>query len=398
LAYQVIKYQGRNGWTNRDVLRLVRPDPRGTQVSDILRWIVKGEIDPEPAFGMLANPQAALNTIRAFENLKRAANPVEAVRLIREYNLPRECVPTEFLKEASVWEALLDQMPMTAMIRNLGNMSKVGLLTPGSTAATKVIQELTNVERIRKARVHPIALLSAEKVYGSGRGFRGSGTWQVVPGVLDALDEAFYNAFQNVTPSNKKLMLAFDISGSMDGGEIAGVPGLTPREASAAMAVVTARTEPAFSAYTFSMAPREVRSSNIHIPWYVQDHQQRGDGIQPFALSAKQRVDDVVSAMSKLPMGGTDCSLPMRYATKKNLDVEAFVVYTDNETWGGHQHVFQALDTYRQKSGNDAKLVVVGLTATDFSIADPNDPGSMDVVGFDTNAPSLISDFIAGRL
>ena len=44
----------------------------------------------------------------------------------------------------------------------------------------------------------------------------------------------------------------------------------------------------------------------------------------------------------------------------------------------------------------DAKLVVVGLTATKFSIADPNDPGMFDVVGFDAAAPQGIADFIRG--
>jgi len=33
-----------------------------------------------------------------------------------------------------------------------------------------------------------------------------------------------------------------------------------------------------------------------------------------------------------------------------------------------------------------------------FTIADPNDPGMLDVVGFDTAAPQLIADFAAGRL
>jgi 60 kDa SS-A/Ro ribonucleoprotein len=39
---------------------------------------------------------------------------------------------------------------------------------------------------------------------------------------------------------------------------------------------------------------------------------------------------------------------------------------------------------------------VVGLTATRFSIADPNDPGMLDVAGFDTAVPTLITDFARG--
>ncbi len=59
-------------------------------------------------------------------------------------------------------------------------------------------------------------------------------------------------------------------------------------------------------------------------------------------------------------------------------------------------HPVQALRTYREKTGIAAKLVVVGLVSNGFSIADPEDPGMLDVVGFDTAAPALIADFIRG--
>jgi 60 kDa SS-A/Ro ribonucleoprotein len=48
--------------------------------------------------------------------------------------------------------------------------------------------------------------------------------------------------------------------------------------------------------------------------------------------------------------------------------------------------------------GIDAKLAVLGIASTEFSIADPNDAGMLDVVGFDTNAPAIFADFSAGRL
>ncbi len=59
-------------------------------------------------------------------------------------------------------------------------------------------------------------------------------------------------------------------------------------------------------------------------------------------------------------------------------------------------HPVQALRTYREKTGIAAKLVVVGLVSNGFSIADPEDPGMLDVVGFDTAAPALIADSIRG--
>ena len=74
-----------------------------------------------------------------------------------------------------------------------------------------------------------------------------------MPKIVDALDAAFYATFQNVEPCGKPVLLALDVSGSMDGSMIAGSC-LSAREASAAMALVTAATEPECEIIAFSAA------------------------------------------------------------------------------------------------------------------------------------------------
>ena len=116
--------------------------------------------------------------------------------------------------------------------------------------------------------------------------------------------------------------------------------------------------------------------------------------LSKLTISPRQRLDDVVGYMRALPFSGTDCALPMLWAQKQRLPVDAFVVYTDSETWAGDIKPYEALREYRDKMGIAAKLVVVGTTSTGFSIADPDDAGMMDVCGFDTTVPNVISDFI----
>jgi 60 kDa SS-A/Ro ribonucleoprotein len=108
----------------------------------------------------------------------------------------------------------------------------------------------------------------------------------------------------------------------------------------------------------------------------------------------KTALNDAVKSTARMNFGRTDCALPMIYALENKIEVDAFIVYTDNETWHGTVHPFQALQQYRDKTGIPAKLIVVGMTATNFSIADPNDAGMLDVVGFDSSAPAIISDFV----
>ena len=168
---------------------------------------------------------------------------------------------------------------------------------------------------------------------------------------------------------------------------VAGVPGLTPRDASAALALVTAATEPHYETVGFFAGKRGWKS-HTKSRWALGE-----DGLTRLAISPRQRLDDVVKTVSELPFGGTDCALPMLYAQAQKREVDAFVIYTDSETWAGDTHPAQALQDYRRASGIDARLVVVGMVSNGFSIADPADAGMLDVVGFDTATPQLVSDF-----
>lgn len=48
--------------------------------------------------------------------------------------------------------------------------------------------------------------------------------------------------------------------------------------------------------------------------------------------------------------------------------------------------------------GIDAKLIVVGMASNGFSIADPQDAGMLDIVGFDSAAPNIMSEFAKGNI
>jgi 60 kDa SS-A/Ro ribonucleoprotein len=391
LAYQAVKYRQREGVTHRDLLRLSHPAASVSARNPTV------EVSPEHGrlFEWIARGGSADGLPRIVEGFVRAqsaTSPKESAELVREYRLPREAVPSEHLASPQVWEALLEDMPMTALIRNLATMTRVGVLTPRSAARAKVIEQLGDAERIRKARVHPIALLAALRTYQSGRGARGRHRWNPLGGVVDALDAAFYAAFGNVEPSGRRVLLALDVSGSMTWGEVDGIPGLTPRDASAALALVTAATEEEPEIVGFFTGKGGFLKRGRPLHWGYDD------GLTPLAISPRQRLDDAVKAVSDLPFGGTDCALPMLYAQAREREIDTFVIYTDSETWAGSIHPADALHAYRRASGIDASLVVVGMVSNGFSIADPNDGGMLDVVGFDTATPQLISDFARGAL
>lgn len=378
LAYQTVKYRRRLDWTHRDLLRLAKPKrPPGDVARGVLfDWVVGRETD---VAGI-----NALRLVEGYERVRRVTGGREAAALVTEYGLPWEALPDEVLNSSHVWEALLDRgVPQTALLRHLPRLTRLGMLAPTGQWTHRVTAQLTDAERLRNARVHPLTLLVALRTYASGRSDRGSSTWQPSRPVVDALDGAFYAAFGVVTPTNRRLLLALDVSQSMSGARIADTP-LTAREASAALALVTVARDPSCEVVGFTAGSKAISRYDA--------------ALTPLAISPRQRLDDVIRTVSGLPFGGTDCALPMLYAIEHNLDVDAFVIYTDNETWAGDVHPHEALRRYRERTGIPAKLIVVGMTSTGFTIADPLDVGSLDVVGFDTGTPQLLSDFVRGEL
>lgn len=391
LAYQLVKYQQRDGWSNKDLLRLSHAgtDAPTEQHNAAYRWVVAGNDLGEREVLRRSGKSEQLVTygaveelprlIQVYEQLKEATSEKEVVKMIEEHRFTHEMVPNQFKKSPAVWEALLQHMPVGAMLRNLGKLTNVGVIAPLSSGSQKVAETLTNLDVLKRGRVHPLSVLVALKTYANGRGLRGSLTWSPNQSVVDALDEGFYLSFDAVEPTGKKMLLALDASGSMS-APIAGTP-LTCLEAACALAMVTARTEKNYHLMYFSAGKGSSDVSDV-------------SGIADLPLSPRQRLDTVVKKVSRLNWGGTDCSLPMRYVNVKNLDVDAFVVLTDNDTYVGPQHPFQALEQYRNKVQHPVKSVVVGMTATQFSIAEPKDPHSLDVVGFDTATPDILSNFI----
>lgn len=386
LAYQVIKYPQRiteqgdalSKWSHRDLLRKSHVSAKGDH-DKIFNYAVNGW-DKIPS-----RTTKALKIVKGTEKVKRATSGKEVADLVSEFNLPHEVIPKEFSNDVTVMKALLENMPLTATMRNLGRMTSHGVLAPMSDEVNMVVERLTDESYIKKSRIHPINVLAALKTYSQGCGFKGNMTWRPDQKIVDALDSMLYKSFENVESTGKKILIALDVSGSM-GAPCMGMEQITAMEAESVMAMATARVE-----------------SNYHIIGFTSDgwsgsQNSRGgwmrSGVKPLNISPRQRLDQVMHTMRKEPMGGTDCSLPMLYAIENKLDVDTFIVYTDSETYAGKIKPDQALAEYRRKFNPNAKLIVCASSSSGFSIADPKDAGMLDCVGFSSATPSVISGFI----
>ena len=189
--YQFLKYQGRYGWTGRDVLRTVKPHSTLVNEDILYAWITGNEKKAD----IQTLAQVGLMRIEAYERLKIGVDEAEAIQIINDFNMTQEMIPANIDRTAKVWDALFQKMPMTASLRNLANLTNKGVLTRDNL---NILEGRFSKENLLKARVHPINIANAYKTYMSGQGLRGSLTWTPINRVMDILDQAVNDAFETI--------------------------------------------------------------------------------------------------------------------------------------------------------------------------------------------------------
>ena len=300
-----------------------------------------------------------------------------ACALIRSGRLVREHVPTTLFGSKEIWLTLLETMPLEALLRNLGKLTQIGV---AAEKHREIVARLVNQAEVLKARIHPIKVLVASKVYTNGCGDSGSLTWTPNAYISVALTDLFRISYGAVTPTGKRIMLGIDVSGSMS-SPVLGSKVLTCRDASIAMALLYLETETNVSAVAFSNTLTDLLAP------LSKNQLRRGMTLQ-----------QALAATNGMAFSSTDCVLPIQHAIKHNLQIDAFIVITDNETYAPNEHPQNALIRYRELTGIQAKLIVLGMTGNCFTIVDPTDRNTLNLAGFDTSTPEIASMFMRGEI
>lgn len=371
LSYQLLKYQQRNGYSGRDVLRLFKPVPTTAQHGDLFHWVTKGWSDDD--LGTLDVHPEELAQIWWFEYLKR--NPNDGVRAVREGRLTHEMTTGIAHMTPEVWQELFLSMPMTALLRNLGSLTEIGVLRFDKTANLDLVEsKLLNPDTLRKARIHPIDVLKALKTYQSGgRDGRSQKTWAPVPRINDTLDKCLNLSFDVQEPSGKVFMHAIDVSASMS-DKVTGKLDLRRCDVAGVMALATAKAEKNYIIRGFS---------NQFID---------------LGISSSDTFINAIAKVQKNNFGSTDASLAYEWALSNKTHVDLFCTWTDNESFAGYRHPSQALTEYRQRVNPNAKAVYISLAPYSISQVDPSDNMSYDIAGFDPSTPRYIQMIAEGSI
>ncbi|NJN74798.1 MAG: TROVE domain-containing protein, partial [Limnothrix sp. RL_2_0] len=295
-------------------------------------------------------------------------------KAIAEGRLTHEMVAPIGVMDERVWQRLMLDMPIGALLRNLGSLTEIGVSRVNRQKNLRHVESvLNNRDRLRKGRIHPIDVLKALKTYRSGGKLgRSKKTWEPVARIIDILEKALEMSFDTVPPTNKTFLHAVDVSGSMSYYSVSSV-NLTCAEIATVMALVTAKAEKNYAIRGFSTSFKDL------------------------GITA---TDSFATAMEKTTLqnfGGTDASSAYKWAIKHKFYADVICFWTDSESWKGTQPS-QKLKEYRQKVNPNAKAIYVTLAPYQLTMVDPLDPNSWDFGGFDPAMPKIIQAIAIGDL
>ena len=359
LSYQLAKYRQRDGWAQKDLIDMSHalstrsvPVMRGDQAA-ALHWARGDKTEWLP------------DLLHALEQEDYSATDLIAA------GASWEMLPDAELRKRETWAYLLEsgKLPMTAALRNLPRMTELEVFDPyfGNAPALAFRRMFEDEDLLRKARIHPLSILLAIRQYAMGATRSGLVYRPLMPAV-EVLNSAFYRAFETAPASGKRHLIGVDVSASMT---MRTPIGLTSNEIAAVMAMKIMATEPASLAVGFAHELRELPFNRV------------------------TSLENACKATIERSFGATDPGLLFEYALAHKIEVDTFVVITDNEVNRG-RHVPDQLRRYRRETGIPAKLAVLATTATNFSIADPRDPGMLDIAGFGSDVPALLAEFSRG--
>lgn len=368
LAYQLLKYQQRQGFSHRDALRLFHVKPPTENHNQLFQWVTQGwDHLPDQA------PSEALTQIWWYEWLKR--NPEKTHEAIAQGRLTHEMAAPVGKMDKRAWQLLFNDMPIGALLRNLGSLTQLGVLSADQRDNLKHVEKVLNsAEHLRKGRIHPIDILKALKTYQSGGQLgRSQKTWQPVSRIVDILEKALELSFDILPPTGKVFLHAIDVSGSMSYYSVSSI-GLTCCEIATTMALATAKAEKNYVIRGFATEFRDLQ------------------------ITKRDSFGGAIAKASSQNFGGTDASVAYDWAIKNKFKADVFCFWTDCESWAGRKHPTQALAEYRRKVNPQAKAVYVTLAPSNISLADSQDGMSWDVAGFDPGTPRLIQMVATGEL
>lgn len=335
--YWAIKYNGRGrGYSLGDAIATAHPKPADLKQQALFRYLR----------GQEAN-LSLLPQVEALEELKLAGTEAEQLSWIETGKLPHEVVTGTVKPTKAVWEALLHQMPIFALLRHLNTLERVGVFENRYNVETAV-ERLTDQRALQKSKIMPFRFAKAFRQVQHA-------------GLRDALRDAVEYTFANLPDLEDRTAIFLDISGSMNGEYL--------QIGSVFALALYKKTQGNSLFWLFDTEAEDARPS-------------RRDSI----LSQADRIH---------ARGGTDTGAPVRKLLAERRKVDQIVIITDEQQNSGSPF-YEAIQKYRAKVNPHVKAFIIDIAPYRSAMVPQADPNTFYIYGWSDTVLSYIAQTAKG--
>jgi len=359
-------------WGLRDILKVTRPLPITDKQNSLFAYLMKSD-KYTPSMRLL--PQ-----IDKLEELKLLAKrlagkeiteeeyTVYAVKAIEAGKLPYEIVSGIVSPTTAIWEYLMHQMPMRALMSNLNTLQRHGVLDKQENV-NYVVSRLTNESALEKAMLWPSTVVTAYQYVEHLR-------------LKEALRSCVEISFRSVQPIPGKNAIFLDVSGSMNedrqknkkNGAVLGLAALRNSSDSIFMCFDT-------SIYSSGVSPHDSIATNFDRVMHV------GGG----GTNIGRCLDYMMG--SPLTTYGWDSPTSIK-ATSPTL-VDNIIILTDEQQNSGTP-LIRKFREYRTKVNKKAKLFIIDVAPYESRIAPEDTPGVYFIFGWSASVLKYINSVLEG--
>ena len=298
--YWALKYNGRGrGYSLGDMVNTSHVKAKDERQNRLFRYAMGKETTLE-----------GLPQLAAFEALKRAVTDKELIHWITEGKLPHEIVTGAIKPTKEVWNAILEQMPTFALLRNLNTLDRAGIL---DERQDYISERLTDRDALSKSKILPFRFLTAYNEMEK--------SW-----IKDVLRQSVELTFDNLPHIEGRTAVFLDISGSMNGQYL--------RIGSVFALALYKKTQGQSLFWTFDTL--------VYDP-----HPSRVDSI----LTQAERI---------VSQGGTDTGAPVRALIRENSIYDTIIMITDEQQTAGSAF-YRELRNYRIARNPKTKAFIIDL-------------------------------------
>jgi len=325
---------------------------------NIVAWLHKFSRQDE---AVAAEMLSKMPKIKQYEMLKRASDEEEVLKLIKGGQIPHEVATSIVKPDARIWEAMIKQMPYFALLRHLNALNKNGVFNDSNNIGY-IVDRLTDVNAMEKAKILPFRLFTAWKVASSNG---------VPARILNALAIALEKSFVNMPEITGKVIVGIDVSGSM-----------TTRVRKAKYRFIEI-------AAIFGAALAKKCKDVTLIPFDHQEHE--------FDHRSHGKIMGIVDYLSAIRGGGTDLAIPVKAMIDRGIKADVLLEITDNEEWIYHG-VMACLKEYRDSVNPDLQAFLLRIDPyINDSALDLSDPRNHVISGWSDSVLGFINLVLNGN-